>query len=257
MNQDTCMKVAVYAVIAIVVILVVRHFLSKENFANEHHHKHHHEHHKHEHHKHEHKHEHKAAAETEPAPFPCDFNLGQKCGRGNVGAGRALVNDLNSTLVLNYAKDFTGGVRVDSDLMLNNNKLYFDTPNNNSSDPYYLQKIVTSPNNSSLRLTINDDADESFQVWGNSCGEQGGCGGPGAMKHKFGATGNATHQGDLIVHGDILLRRNDGNDIAIQQDGNVCLRNSSNGNNIKCWNSTVSGGVVLAGYDLPYPRASN
>lgn len=40
MNQDTCMKVAVYAVIAIVVILVVRHFLNQENFANEHKHKH-------------------------------------------------------------------------------------------------------------------------------------------------------------------------------------------------------------------------
>lgn len=41
MNQDTCMKVAVYAVIAIVVILVVRHFLNQENFANEHKNKHH------------------------------------------------------------------------------------------------------------------------------------------------------------------------------------------------------------------------
>ena len=256
MNQDTCMKVAVYAVIAIVVILVVRYYLNQEHFANEHHE---HKHHEHKHHEHKH-HEHKALPETHPeavpAPFPCDFNLGQKCGRGNVGAGRALVNDLNSTLVVNYAKDFTGGVRVDSDLMLNNNKLFFDTPNNNNSDPYYMQKIIAGGDQSSLRLTLNDNADESFQIWGNSCGEAGGCGGDGALKHKFTTNGNAEHTGDLIVHGDILIRRKDGNDIAIQQDGNVCLRNSSNGNNIKCWNSTVSGGVVLAPYDLPYPRVS-
>ena len=45
MNQDTCMKVAVYAVVAIVVILVIRYYLRHERFANEHHHhKHHHEH---------------------------------------------------------------------------------------------------------------------------------------------------------------------------------------------------------------------
>lgn len=43
MNQDTCMKVAVYAVIAIVVILVVRYYLNQEGFADEHkHHSHHH-----------------------------------------------------------------------------------------------------------------------------------------------------------------------------------------------------------------------
>ncbi len=43
MNQDTCMKVAIYAVVAIVVILVIRYFLQEEHFADEHkHHSHHH-----------------------------------------------------------------------------------------------------------------------------------------------------------------------------------------------------------------------
>jgi len=79
------------------------------------------------------------------------------------------------------------------------NRLYFKEPGDNS-DPYYLEKVNTKNNESHLRMTINDDADESFQIWGNSCGEQGGCGGPGAMKHTFDAQGNAVHRGQLTVN---------------------------------------------------------
>lgn len=45
-----------------------------------------------------------------------DFVLGNndQSTRGNSGSSRALVKDSNSTLVLNYAGDFTGGVRIDS-----------------------------------------------------------------------------------------------------------------------------------------------
>jgi filamentous hemagglutinin family protein len=57
------------------------------------------------------------------------------------------------------------------------------------SDPYSLEKIRTGENNNSLRLTINDDADESFQIWGNSCGT-GNCGGPGKELFKFDGNGN-------------------------------------------------------------------
>jgi hypothetical protein len=62
-----------------------------------------------------------------------------------------------------------------------------------NSDPYYLEKIQTSSDVNSLRLTINDNADESFQIWGNSCGEAGGCPGPGALKHNFQANGRTQH----------------------------------------------------------------
>jgi hypothetical protein len=48
----------------------------------------------------------------------------------------------------------------------------------NQSDSYYMEKIGSN-NNSHLRLTINDDADESLQIWGNS------------MQHKFQADGSA------------------------------------------------------------------
>ena len=73
----------------------------------------------------------------------------------------------------------------------------------NSSDPYWLEKVSTGHNRSSLRLTINDDADEVFEIWGNSCGA-GNCAGPGALQHRFQANGNAEHKGTLTVQGQTL-----------------------------------------------------
>ena len=73
------------------------------------------------------------------------------------------------------------------------------------SDPYYLEKVRTSGNNNSLRLTINDDADESFQIWADSCREPGSCEGPGnscseaackgpgGVRHHFQANGKTQH----------------------------------------------------------------
>ena len=86
-------------------------------------------------------------------------------------------------------------------------KLFFGDPSmstvpngENSSDPYYLEKVTSSGNNNHLRMTINDDADESFQIWGDSC-RAGNCGGTGVMSHRFGADGSATHRGSLAVGG--------------------------------------------------------
>lgn len=62
-----------------------------------------------------------------------------------------------------------------------------------NSDPYYLEKITNGWDNSSLRLTINDTSDETFEIWGNSCGSAGGCGGPGVRQHTFQADGTARH----------------------------------------------------------------
>ncbi len=68
----------------------------------------------------------------------------------------------------------------------------------NNSDPYFLGKVVAGPDQSSLRLTINDNADESFQIWGNACGA-GDCGGEGTLAHKFRADGTAAVAGSLVV----------------------------------------------------------
>jgi hypothetical protein len=77
-----------------------------------------------------------------------------------------------------------------------------------NTDPYHLEKIQTSSDVNSLRLTINDNADESFQIWGNSCGEAGGCLGPGALKHSFVANGDVNHKGTLVIDKDIIVKGN-------------------------------------------------
>lgn len=72
----------------------------------------------------------------------------------------------------------------------------------NNSDPYWLQKITTGDNKSSLRLTINDDHDEAFEVWGNACAV-GDCAGPGALQHMFRAQGDTFHRADVRIGGDM------------------------------------------------------
>ena len=76
---------------------------------------------------------------------------------------------------------------------------------NDDSDPYYLEKIRAGSDNNSLRMTINDNADESFQIWGDSCGA-GNCAGPGALKHHFQATGRTQHlTNDGDAHSEQLI----------------------------------------------------
>ena len=74
---------------------------------------------------------------------------------------------------------------------------------NDDSDPYYLEKVHVSDNRNSLRLTLNDDDGESFQIWGGSCGE-GDCVGPGKLLHKFSPTG-AVINGPTHMKGGPLL----------------------------------------------------
>jgi hypothetical protein len=72
-----------------------------------------------------------------------DFCLGtsDQSTRGNSGSSRALVKDASSTLVLNYAGDFTGGVRIDSSVFA---PIYYDINNTG----YYLNPASTSSLNS-------------------------------------------------------------------------------------------------------------
>jgi hypothetical protein len=84
------------------------------------------------------------------------------------------------------------------------NKLFFGDssmstgPNeNNATDSYYLEKI-SKDNVSHLRLTINDDPDESFQIWGDAC-NVGDCNGAGALRHKFQADGTGSHTKQICI----------------------------------------------------------
>ena len=95
-------------------------------------------------------------------------------------------------------KDFKGDINVGAKMFFKD-KTFGATPSGaNNTDPYYLEKVIAGDNNSSLRLTINDDADESLQIWGNSCAT-GDCGGKGMKSHHFRADGSAAHRGAVVA----------------------------------------------------------
>lgn len=86
-------------------------------------------------------------------------------------------------------------------------RLHFSDPSmsmapngQNNSDPTYIEKKVFSPNNSELRITINDDANESVSIRSFAC-QTGNCSGEGVQKHKFDGSGNATHAGWTTTNG--------------------------------------------------------
>ena len=90
--------------------------------------------------------------------------------------------------------DVKGNITANNISINKPNKLIFA---GNDNDHYYLQKIGNTDSNH-LRLTINDNSNESLQIWGNSCGTTG-CGGEGVMQHKFDTSGNAYHKNKLCL----------------------------------------------------------
>lgn len=122
------------------------------------------------------------------------------------------------------------------------------TPNGvNNTDPYYFQKVIHSGNNSSLRLTINDDADESFQIWGNSCGEAGGCAGPGALKHHFQANGDVLHKGNMTVEKSMVSGPLQVRAVAGDNAQNAWLSARSGDNMVHLGGNTSIQGIISTG----------
>ena len=67
------------------------------------------------------------------------------------------------------------------------------------SDPYRLRKVQGSSNNNWLELQLNDDSNESFRIYGNSC-EGFGCGTYSSnLYHSFDAQGNVYHKGNVGI----------------------------------------------------------
>jgi hypothetical protein len=72
-----------------------------------------------------------------------------------------------------------------------------NTDGGDDSDPYRLRKTQNGSNNNELQLHLNDDSDERFSIYGNSCAGFG-CGEySGNLYHWFRADGTAFHQGNL------------------------------------------------------------
>jgi hypothetical protein len=67
------------------------------------------------------------------------------------------------------------------------------------TDPYRLRKVRTAGDQNWLELQLNDNPDESFRIYGNSCLTDG-CGAYSTlMFHSFDASGNAYHKGNLGI----------------------------------------------------------
>lgn len=118
-------------------------------------------------------------------------------------AGLSLAKaDGNLEDVLTIDTEKTTRVHGDLDIQ---KKIHFGK-NDGSSDPYTLEKVQQGTNNSSLRLTMNDDRDEAFEIWGDSC-ITGDCKGPGAVRHRFVANGDAHHEGNVSVRKHLHVNR--------------------------------------------------
>ena len=68
------------------------------------------------------------------------------------------------------------------------------------NDPYHLRKIGNADSNH-LRLTLNDNNNESLQIWGDSCKGDKCAPDGGNFKHGLYTNGNAKHTGDIIMNG--------------------------------------------------------
>ena len=67
------------------------------------------------------------------------------------------------------------------------------------SDPYRLRKVQGTSNNNWLELQLNDDPNESFRIYGNSCAGFGCVEYSSNLYHSFDALGNVFHKGNVGI----------------------------------------------------------
>lgn len=80
-------------------------------------------------------------------------------------------------------------------------EIVFNSPGitGDDSDPYRLRKVNTSSNNNWLELQLNDDSDESFRIYGNSCVGYS-CGTYSSnLYHLFDTSGKVYHAGNVGI----------------------------------------------------------
>jgi hypothetical protein len=116
---------------------------------------------------------------------------GDSCGAGNCGgAGRKLAEvSPTGTIIHRGETQLRGGASVEGPLKFRHN----GANGNDGSDPYKIEKLRNGNNNHVLRMTINDDAAEQFQIYGDSC-RAGNCGGPG--RRLFAVSGHSRFNGE-------------------------------------------------------------
>jgi len=116
----------------------------------------------------------------------CSVNTGPAANRGCGGSGKKLFGFKgDGGMEATGAITGKGGVNVEGKLKFR----HAGANGSDDSDVYHMEKVRASGNNNKLRMTLNDDANEEFEIWANSCGSPGGCGGAGAKKFGFKADG--------------------------------------------------------------------
>lgn len=85
-----------------------------------------------------------------------DLVIGKNQERGDCGECRALVKNNNNTLTINYDNDFTGGVLVNSDLLLSGNRYLCIGNTCITQDELKLMKDVISGNKNIYIYKAND-----------------------------------------------------------------------------------------------------
>jgi cytoskeletal protein CcmA (bactofilin family) len=110
---------------------------------------------------------------------------------GNVGIGTA---SPQSKL------DVNGDATVNGTVFTKEIHFYADGGwDKDNSDPYTLRKVHDAGDVSHLDLNLNDNADESFRIYGNSCAGYN-CGTySGNLYHSFDASGNVYHAGNVSI----------------------------------------------------------
>lgn len=88
-------------------------------------------------------------------------------GQGNIRAS----GNINSNNMTTNEIDVAGKINLFSKGM----------QGNSDSDPAYIEKVRIRPNENALRMTINDDTNDKFQVYGYSCADST----PGVSKGKY------------------------------------------------------------------------
>ena len=106
--------------------------------------------------------------------------------------------------------DVRGNAKVNGDIKVDG-KIHFGPRGN---DPYSLQKVTDGRDRSHLRLSLNDNPDESLRIYTNIWNRGGG----DQMQHKFQVNGDAYHRGDIRAGGGLRV------------DGNTNLRGNANVN---------------------------
>ena len=123
--------------------------------------------------------------------------------QGTIGTSVTGAQGTSGATILGNSNTWTGTNTFYSNAIGVNRINFRTTGGSSSSDPYCLRFVENASNDCWLELQLNDDSNEEFRIYGNSCVGYG-CGDiSGNLYHRFRADGYAWHAGDLVAAGNV------------------------------------------------------